>query len=258
MARNIEYTASNWSGGAVGVGQIPRGHSDDAISDDYPNNPLQGISFTGHKALAAASANGTPFNWNFADAAEELAAGYRGTGNTSAQPVGGGWEQRRTLQLSNGQVIWDVAGNVWEWVNFNETSGPGGPTTLDSFTEDGITNSLTTFNSRLVPAQPNLGYQTRELNNTEWHSPNNSSALDPLWFLPKGYFAGTSPYYGSLSNYGLGRITTIYNPNNSYAVLRGNAWNSNSNAGVFTASLDGTPTGSFGNVGFRCVVVPSP
>ena len=255
MARNLEYRTSNWSGGAVGGGQIPRGHSDNAISDANTNNASTGISFTGHSALAAASADGTTVPWSFADEATELAAGYRGTGNTSAQAVGSGWEQRRTHRLSNGQVIWDVAGNVWEWVNFNETSGPGGPTTLDSFTEDGITNSLTTFNSRLLPTQPSLAANWRELNDTAWHSPNNSSALDPLWFLPKGYFAGTSPYSGNLSNYSLGRIYTT-NSVGSYAVLRGAAWSDLSSAGVFAASLNVGPTNAGSNLGFRCVCAP--
>ncbi|OYX41051.1 hypothetical protein B7Y94_05650, partial [Candidatus Saccharibacteria bacterium 32-49-12] len=33
-----------------------------------------------------------------------------GTGQTTG-------EQKRTHTLSNGEVIWDLAGNVWEWTN---------------------------------------------------------------------------------------------------------------------------------------------
>jgi hypothetical protein len=261
MARNIEYTPSNWSGGAVGVGQIPLGHSDNAISDAYQNDPLKGISFGWpfHRSLAAASADGTTVSWDFANDAAELAAGYRGTGNSSAQAVGYGWEQRRTHQLSNGQVIWDVAGNLWEAVNFNETSGPGGPTTPDVFNIysiiDNITNSVWTFNSRLLPTLPNLAPNWYELNDTSWHSPNNSSALDPQWFLPKGYFAVNSPYSGNLRDYSLGGVFT-QSPGPSYIINRGGYFADFGSSGLFAAFLGRSP--DWGGSGFRCVVVPSP
>ena len=34
-------------------------------------------------------------------------------------------EQRRTLNLANGNVIWDLSGNVWEWTNDTCTQGSG-------------------------------------------------------------------------------------------------------------------------------------
>jgi hypothetical protein len=264
MARNIEYTASNWSGGIVGFGRIPLGHSDNVTSDAYPNDPSKGISFGWPYTLAAASADGTTVPWNFPNDAAELAAGYRGTGNSSAQAVGYGWEQRRTHRLSNGQVIWDVAGNLWEAVNFNETSGPGGPTTPDVFNIDNITNSVWTFNSRLLPTLPNLAPNWYELNDTSWHSPNNSSALDPQWFLPKGYFAVNSPYSGNLSNYSLGRIYTTNSPG-SRVVMRGGPA-ADAHGGCYDGSVSGifhacafqhSTTPSIYR-SFRYVVVPSP
>jgi hypothetical protein len=42
--------------------------------------------------------------------------GYFVTQNKSAQAPGEGWEQKRTHILSNGQVIWDIAGNCSEWI----------------------------------------------------------------------------------------------------------------------------------------------
>ena len=99
VARNVERTPTNWhatalSGGAdgeVGNGMIPRGHSD-----------------------------GTP-NASLAAAPEDSDA-YAGTGNLPTEPWGtsrnsSGAEQARTLMLSNGSVIWDFAGNNWEWVS---------------------------------------------------------------------------------------------------------------------------------------------
>jgi len=79
IARNIEQVGSNWSSGTKGSGYIFSGHND---SD--PNTAL------------SASTDDTK--------------GYFNTLNSSG-------DQRRTLTLSNGNVIWDLAGNVWEHVN---------------------------------------------------------------------------------------------------------------------------------------------
>jgi len=75
--QNILSVASNWSGGAVGSGYVYSGHND---SD--PNNPIA------------------------ADADDNN--GYAYTNNASGT-------QRRTLKLSNGETIWDLSGNVFEW-----------------------------------------------------------------------------------------------------------------------------------------------
>ncbi len=119
IARDIEGTASNWSGGAVGSGHIPRGHSDSS-----PNNALS-ISDT-----------------------SDL---YDGTGNNSGEVPGSGWEQRRVHTLSNGSVIWDFAGNVGEWVDWDASSdgftiGPTDVTTglryLDTLAGSVMANDL--------------------------------------------------------------------------------------------------------------------
>ena len=87
IARDIEDTASNWSGGVVGSGHIPRGHSDAS-----PADPIEVID---------------PLD------------PYSGTGNNSSELAGSGWEQKRTHTLSNGSVIWDIAGNSYEWVDWD-------------------------------------------------------------------------------------------------------------------------------------------
>jgi hypothetical protein len=93
LARSVEHTAANWSGGAVGAGAVPRGHSDEA-------------------PLAALSSDAGPCG---------------GTGNAACEDPGSAdWSQRRTHVLANGDVVWDLAGNLQEQVD----GSTGGPDTL--------------------------------------------------------------------------------------------------------------------------------
>lgn len=80
IARNIEQVSSNWNNGIVGSGFIFSGHDD--------NNPSSSLQA----------------HINDSD-------GYYGTLNVD------GSNQKRTLMLQNGEVIWDLSGNVWEWTN---------------------------------------------------------------------------------------------------------------------------------------------
>lgn len=90
IAQNILNVPNNWYD-ISGIKYIYRGHSD--------NNPA-----------ASLPANSSD------------SAGYEGTGNGSSN----GQEQRRTFTLSNGEVIWDLAGNVTEFTDKTITgSQPG-------------------------------------------------------------------------------------------------------------------------------------
>lgn len=82
IARNIETVGWNWNGGVAGTNAMSRGHSDNApasalVADADDNNACVGTGQT---------CDGS--TWN---------------------------QQRRTNKLTNGEVIWDFAGNVWEW-----------------------------------------------------------------------------------------------------------------------------------------------
>jgi formylglycine-generating enzyme required for sulfatase activity len=59
--------------------------------------------------------DGTPANSLASDGSDP----YYGTGQSSPS------EQRRTLTLANGQTIWDLAGNVYEWNNNTCQIGSG-------------------------------------------------------------------------------------------------------------------------------------
>jgi hypothetical protein len=91
IARDAERIGANWSGGAPGAGRIVEG-----LTDDAP-------------AIIAASAG---------DGRDP----YLDTNNSAADAPGSGWEQRRTVVLSTGGVVWDLAGNVQEWIDWR----PGG------------------------------------------------------------------------------------------------------------------------------------
>jgi formylglycine-generating enzyme required for sulfatase activity len=80
IARDAESVAGNWRDDKVGQGYLTMGHAD--------GNPFQ---------MLEAAGDDKP---------------YFGTNNSWRI----GWEQRRTLFLSNGEVIWDLSGNAWEWV----------------------------------------------------------------------------------------------------------------------------------------------
>ena len=80
VARNMESTAANWQYGDVGQGTVARGHS-----DNWPSESLPVI-------VDADPYDGTDSRLQY-------------------------WDQKRTHQLSTGEVVWDLSGNVWEWVN---------------------------------------------------------------------------------------------------------------------------------------------
>jgi hypothetical protein len=84
IARNMEQVASNWTSGIVGVGIIYVGHSDNS-----PGNTIEVTSTSDP---------------------------YSDTGDNAGEAVGSGKEQRRMLALSNGETIWDLSGNAFEFV----------------------------------------------------------------------------------------------------------------------------------------------
>jgi hypothetical protein len=83
-AREIENQGMNWSGHERGQGRINRGHSD-----------------------------GSP-NSTVAATADDI----DGCHGTNESCTGNGWnDQKRTHVLGGGEIIWDFAGNIDEWVS---------------------------------------------------------------------------------------------------------------------------------------------
>jgi formylglycine-generating enzyme required for sulfatase activity len=144
--------------------------------------------------------------------------GCYGTVTKDVDPTcGNGATQRRTHYLSNGEVIWDLAGNVWEWTD-DVVRGPNKP----------VGGGISWVDWPSVSDYGVLSYDVLK--------PSDSS-----WDLNKRvgrYFQGGSS-------------------NTDYAFLRGANKDHGSRAGVFTLYLDYTPGDTGNHlIGFRCAVSP--
>lgn len=176
IAQNVLSVASNWSSGTVGTGYIYSGHNDNA-----PANAL------------AADTND--------------ANGYSGETNT-------GGNQRRTLTLTNGEVIWDLAGNVWEWTAGQTTGGQPGAS----------------------------GYAWRE-----WNTIAGTGSLSPN---PHPSY-GTPAASNWTSGHGIGLIYSSSTETVLRGFLRGGHWGIGSIGGVLALGLDYSPSGADSHIGFR-------
>jgi hypothetical protein len=186
MAIDIEKTTSNWSSGKVGEGSLNRGHCD--------NNPT-----------------------TICDATVENVQ----TDCLTLDPDPTKHHQKRTHTLSNGQIIWDLAGNVWEHIDWSlggdltsSPSCPGGERDL-----------------------PSVG----------------CTALAPLDYLPANPGGVTAEEYDR--DYGLGNY---YGGSGGAARRGGNRTIGPFGAGIFSLHINETPTSGATSTtfGFRCVYRP--
>jgi len=193
IARNVEADARNWSGSAVGSGALAMGHSDNSPSS------VLGIS--------------------------DSNAPYTGTGNSTSS----GWAQRRTLHLSNDEVIWDLSGNAWEFIDWT----PGGALDNPVYSPC-VRHAWTTLPTASTSSCTGLP--------TASYLPGNPSNI-----LASTYDAA----------YGLGALFG-YDLSGS-AAHRGGDFANVGNTGVFTLALGANsfyPTTPHSRVTFRCVYRP--
>ena len=179
IAHNVLSVDSNWSGGSIGSGYIYSGHND--------NSPAS--------ALAASSNDGD---------------GYAGTGNTTPS------NQRRALTLTNGEVIWDIAGNVYDWTSGQTTGGQPGAS----------------------------GYAYRQ-----WNDIAGTGSLSPN---PHPSY-GTPAASNWTTRHGIGQLYSDSTETVLRGFHRGGALDSGSyaGAGVLTLALDKSPNYVSTGIGFR-------
>lgn len=190
MIRNAELVDENWS-------------------------PVNGVQKAGVGILAKGHTDGVPSS---ALAAGEDSDPYSGTNNSATS----GWEQRRTHVLSNGEIVWDLAGNVFDRINWT------------------VNQSDKAYSS--ADGAPLAAYR-------EFHELDTMIAetdlMNPSTWAP--YFISLSSAEG-LGKYHAGAGGSI--------ALRGGFWLNQHNGGLFTLALHLNPVNSSTQVGFRCVYRP--
>jgi len=190
IARDAEQQIANWNGGVVGTSYLFSGHND--------NSPAVALQ---------ASTDGDP---------------YYGTLNTSPS------NQKRTLTLSNGNVIWDLAGNVWEHVQRTSSD------TVTALALPACSDSVAGWgwcqygNSTL----PYVSSWTGDVAQS-YVGPSNTS-----WNFTQG----------------MGQVYTYKNGTSQGTTVlrRGGYWGCGSNAGVFASHLDWDAGYTSIDGGFRC------
>lgn len=211
LARDAESVTSNWDNGGVGTGKLYTAHSDSTTS---ATAIADGLAVTGSALLSA----GTGVDH------------YAGTGNSSNDAWGSGKEQRRTLYLTSGEVVWDLAGNAREKVAIDSagsTLSYTGPATSNYFDPQSATVSS------MVNTIAISGGGTFDLN---WLTPTSASQTHVANAVGQIYI---------LSNVRTGRVLT-----------RGGNFSSGNSPGLYAADLDSDAVNVSSSAGFRCVYVP--
>ncbi len=212
VARNVEQVAVNWcSANGTGCGATPGAPG---------------------KILANGHNNAQPQSALIASADDSQAC--FGTATDGSNSCGGPNSQKRTLTLSNGQVIWDFAGNVWQWVDGtvlrkdepkSASNGKLDVGWLSSEFAPGALPSVITDNGQ----GPSLGYNSFRPSNPGWNSNNG---------------VGRIFHYSNTSD----TNTTVY------TFIRGGQWNHGAVDGAFSMHLTPVPdTTNINDTGFRCV-----
>jgi prepilin-type N-terminal cleavage/methylation domain-containing protein len=175
IAWNAEGVASNWSGGTVGgVSQyMARGNSDSAQAQQASSDDTNSDYLTGY----------TDFT------------------------------HRRTQTLSDGAIVWDVAGNIWEWTN-NTTIGTQKP--------HGNTGAWVEWNT-VTYSGSTLSQVTAGPSNAAW-----------------------------TSSYGIGQYYEGAANASTYGFARGGAYFDSFDAGLETLVLNTDPGVQGNYISFRC------
>jgi hypothetical protein len=146
-----------------------------------------------------------------------------GTTLDGSNDCGSQGSQKRTLTLGSGEVIWDFAGNVWQWVDAR-------------IARKDEPHSI-------VPSLGGTAWVWAEFSTVP--RDNNYSPSNPKWDSKMGV--------GRIYHYNLTGDTDT----TLYTYIRGGNWRHGADSGTFTIHMQPVP-GKTGidDIGFRCVASP--
>ena len=224
IAENIAATPINDIDAVAGL-QLATGHTDNDPANSLAAGTDPVVSGCNLRLPLSDAANAFDADCQLRDNGGEV-YGYSGTGGNFWNDIGylaGGnnKSQLRVHALSNGNTVWDIAGNVYEWTDaiISQVDQPG----ISNDGGAGVANW----------GEWNVSYYLVG-------AAANSRPPDDGWTGANGI--------GRLYTYGRDETaTTTYR-----AFLRGGYWSNTSNAGVFALDLGNSPANSYSNIGFRC------
>ena len=214
IARNVEQVTVNWC------------NQDGTSCGAMPG--------TQGKILANGHNNSQPDSALIAPANDSQAC--FGTATDGSNTCGGPNSQKRTLTLSNGDVLWDFAGNVWQWVDGTVLRKDEPKSASNGKLDVGWLSSEFALGLGGLPSVitnngqgPSLGYDAFRPSNPTWNSNNG---------------VGRIFHYSSKSD----TNTTVY------TFIRGGQWNHGAVDGAFSMHLTPVPDKTkINDVGFRCI-----
>lgn len=132
--------------------------------------------------------------------------------------------QKRTITLSNGEVVWDLAGNVWQWIDI-QIQRKDEPRTI-------------------IPGLGNSRWTWGELSTVPY-----SNDFDPV-------------DNNLNSSQGIGKIFHFNSQNDTdttiYTYIRAGNWRHGNDSGIFTVHMQPVPTKTgIEDIGFRCATNPT-
>jgi hypothetical protein len=201
LAHNVEQVGSNWSGGVLARGFSASTSYGDGWTNSAPA-PTTGANCLYNTGVNICASTGSHL-------------------------------YKRTLSLSNNDEIWDLPGNVYEWVIWDIASNPKVEIPDTSLRSD--------------QAVPSGGLAAA------WKDFGNGAAftVTPTTSMPENSYAPYTANNTPTQNTGLGMYYSSTNGSGG-APLRGGRWYYGWGAGVFALSLGGDSSHVGTGVGFRC------
>jgi hypothetical protein len=211
VARNVEKVEANWCDrDGTKCGNFPGTPGKILVNGHNDSNP--------NRALPAATDDKPCF----------------GTTSNGSNICGDKSSQKRTLTLSNGEIAWDLAGNVWQWIdakiarkNEPQSKTYGKPDYRWQWSEFAPGAGLSVISSNGILADKDF-----RPSNPDW---NSSQGVGMVYHFTQ-----------------LGDTDTTL-----YTDIRAGNWRHGYNSGIFTIHLSpvASKTG-IDDVGFRCATEP--